>query len=392
MKSPRWVAPALMLLVLGACGRTPQGPQVRPLETPAAPGGVFPFIVARDDGLLLLWTEPASDDRDARVRFAEMDGSTWGDVETIGSGKLFVNWADFPSLALSADGSIGAQWLVRGGGEIWAYGIRFAVRGTAGEWTAPQIPHGRERAAEHGFVSLLSDAPGEFELVWLDGREMQHGGEMELRYTTWRDGRFGPERVLDDDVCTCCQTDAAVFGDERFVAYRDHAPGEIRDISFVRFDGADWSAPIPLSNDGWRIGACPVNGPALDAHQRSLTLAWFTQARDQPRVWARRSDDFGETFGDVLRIDDGDPVGRVDVAVLDDGSAVISWLERVDGEAVVSLRRWVGDQPGPILELGRTAAHRESGFPRLATDGSTVWAAWTETRRPARIRLARIDW
>jgi len=392
MRAPRRVAGLLVALTLAACGQTTQEPRFQTLDTPAPPGSVFPSIIARDGHVYLSWTEPANDERDARVRFAEHDGRTWGDVETIGSGNLFVNWADFPSIALDTEGSIGAHWLVRGDGPSWAYGIRFAVRGNDGEWTPPRIPHGRDYDGEHGFVSLLSEIPGEFELAWLDGRQMEHGGAMELRYATWRNGQFQPQRVLDDDVCTCCQTDAAVSGDERFVAYRDHAAGEIRDISFVRFNGEDWSAPAPLASDGWEIGACPVNGPALDSHRRSLTLAWFTQAQDQPRVWAKRSDDFGETFGAALQIDDGDPIGRVDVAVLDDGSAVIVWLERVDGEASVSLRHWVNDPPGPTLELGRTAAHRESGFPRLATDGSTVWAAWTETSRPARIRLTRIDW
>ena len=78
----------------------------------------------------------------------------------------------------------------------------------------------------------------------------------------------------------------------------------------MRFDGANWSAPAPLSRDGWQIGACPVNGPALAAHERSLTLAWFTQANDEPRVWAKRSADFGATFGEQLRIDNGDPIGK----------------------------------------------------------------------------------
>jgi hypothetical protein len=382
----------LLVFTLVGCNSDDPEPQVQTYDTPAPPGSVFPSLILSDDRLWLAWTEVGDEESTPSVRVAERHGDSWSDTETIATGNLFVNWADFASLATDGDGSIGAHWLVRGGGASFAYGIRFAVRDSTGEWSAPQIPHGRDHPAEHGFVSTVSESPGEFDLVWLDGREMERGGEMELRQATWSGGTFQSETVLDDDVCTCCQTDAAVYGVERFVAYRDHAPGEIRDISFVRFDGATWSAPTPLSNDGWRIGACPVNGPALGSRDRSLTLAWFTQADDEPRVWAKRSDDFGLTFGKARRIDVGDPLGRVDVAVLDDGSAVVVWLERVGDEAVVSLRRWVDDEPGPVLELGRTAAHRESGFPRLASDGSAVWAAWTETSRPAQIRLSRIVW
>ncbi len=221
---------------------------------------------------------------------------------------------------------------------------------------------------------------------------MEDGGEMELRQTVWSGGAFQAESILDADVCTCCQTDATAYGEQRFVAYRDHAPGEVRDISYVRFDGSSWSAPASLSDDGWVIGACPVNGPALAADEGNLTVAWFTLANDEPRVWAKRSEDFGLTFGDLIRIDGGDPIGRVDVAALADGSAVVAWLERAGEEAVVRLRRIGNEGAAPPIDLGRTAAHRESGFPRLATDGRSVWAAWTETSRPTMIRLSRVDW
>ncbi len=381
----------LMIAVLG-CGGGPGEPRVRPIDSPAPRGAVFPSIAMHGERLYLSWTEPAAEGAEARVRFAALDGSNWNESETIGSGKLFVNWADFASLAVDADGTIGAHWLVRADTPNWAYGIRFAVRDAEGRWSDPQIPHGRDRAAEHGFVSLIPDDSGRFEMIWLDGRQMEHGGEMELRHTVWADGMMQPQTVLDADVCTCCQTDATAYRDQRFVAYRDHTPGEIRDISYVRFNGTDWSAPVPLSNDGWQIGACPVNGPAVATREETLTVAWFTQADDEPRVLAKRSPDFGATFGELMRIDAGDPIGRVDVAALADGSAAVAWLERAGDEAVVLLRRIGDGDSGSPIELGRTAAHRDSGFPRLATDGRSVWAAWTETSRPTAIRLSRIDW
>ena len=383
----------LLILMAGGCSRTSRDASIEPLDNPAPPGSVFPSLVVDRDRVLLSWTEPEPLDGDPRVRFAALEHGEWSAAETIGaSSRLFVNWADFASMAVDGNGSLGAQWLVRGVGSSWAYGIRFAVRGNDGEWSVPSIPHGKAHPGEQGFVSLLSEAADEFEMVWLDGREMERGGAMELRQTVWKNGQYRPERILDQDVCTCCQTDAASFEAERFVAYRDHAAGEIRDISYVRFDGESWSPPTPLSGDGWQIGACPVNGPAVAARERALAVAWFTQAQDQPRVWIKRSNDFGAVFGDAIRLDEGDPIGRVDAVILADSSLVVVWLERVEGEGQVSLRRIEDDRVGPVVVLGRTAAHRESGFPRIATDGSNVWAAWTDTSRPTRVRLARIAW
>jgi len=393
-RTTAWLAVPLLLVLSGltiGCRSGAPEPRIEQLDSPAPPGSRFPSLVVHEDQVYLSWI--SGEEPDASIDFAVSDDGEWSATATVASGPdLFVNWADFPSLAIDDAGNIAAQWLVRGGGPSWAYGVRFAVRLPDGGWTEPSIPHGEDHAGEHGFVSVVSAQPGRFELIWLDGRTMGDGGPMELRRTTWGAGRFDEQEILDDDVCTCCQTDMAAFADERFVVYRDHTPGEIRDISYVRSAPGGWSAPATLHHDGWQIAACPVNGPAVDAHEAKLAVAWFTQANDQPRVWALASDDFGNTFGEAIRIDVNDPIGRVDVAVLADGGFVTVWLERDEDDAVVNVRRVVGGVPGEIHALGRVAAHRGSGFPRVATDGEDTWVAWTETSRPPRVRLARVRW
>jgi hypothetical protein len=381
----------LGLALLSGCGSAAPEPGIEPLASPAPPGSRFPSIAVHGDRVYLSWIE--GDSPDAAVRLAQSDEGVWSEVETLASGPdLFVNWADFPSIALDAAGGVAAQWLVRGGGPSWAYGVRFSARAPDGAWSAPRIPHGEEHAGEHGFVSIVAGPPGEYELIWLDGRAMESGGPMELRRSGWTADGFDAEQVLDRDVCTCCQTDMAAFGARRFVAYRDHAPGEIRDISYVRFDAGEWSAPTRLHDDGWQIAACPVNGPAVAAHEATLAVVWFTQAHDQPLVQALASSDFGATFGAALRLDGGDPIGRVDVAVLADGSFVAVWLERDGREALLQTRRVAGGVAGPTYPIARVAADRGSGFPRVATDGEDTWVAWTETSRPPRVRLARVRW
>ena len=386
----RLVLGGIAALLLG-CSDAPREPRFEDLPLPAPPGSSFPSLAVNESGLHVSWIEPGEDE--SRVRLAVPQDRGWAEPETIAAGAdLFVNWADFPSIAFDADGTLGAQWLVRAGGPSSAYGVRFAAREANGLWSAAAIPHGEDHAGEHGFVSIVSDRPVTYDTVWLDGREMQGGGAMTLRSATWTAGRFGPSDMLDDDVCSCCQTDMAAFENQRFVVYRDHAPGEIRDISYVRFDGERWSAPAGLSGDGWQIATCPVNGPSIGSRGPELGVVWFTLAHERPRVWARRSNDFGLTFGEPLRIDDGDPVGRVDAAMLFDGSLVVVWLERDGDAAAVRVRRVVGDAPGPAYTVGLTSQGRDSGFPRVATDGEHTWIAWTETSRPPRVRLARINW
>jgi hypothetical protein len=117
----------------------------------------------------------------------------------------------------------------------------------------------------------------------LDGRQLsqENEGDMALFYTTiGKDGSIGSETTLDSRVCECCQTSAAATPDGLLVVYRDRSPKEIRDISIVRYASGKWSTPVTVSNDGWQIDACPVNGPAISASGRNVAVAWFTVTTD----------------------------------------------------------------------------------------------------------------
>lgn len=98
-------------------------------------------------------------------------------------------------------------------------------------------------------------------------------------------------------------------------------------------------------------------------------------------VQAKVSTDGGLTFGPALRIDHGEPSGRVDVVTLGDGRAMISWLERVgSGGGEVRLQELVGtEMASDWTTLAGSSASRASGFPRMvALDPNRIVAAWTD--------------
>src|SRR5439155_963754 len=111
------------------------------------------------------------------------------------------------------------------------------------------------------------------------------------------------------------------------VAYRDRGAEEVRDIFVTRREGGRWSPPRAVHADHWRIAGCPVNGPALDARGSHVAIAWYTAAADTPRVYVAFSEDAGAHFGTPARIDDGNPLGRVHLALLADGSALATCHE-----------------------------------------------------------------
>ncbi|HEV2149046.1 MAG TPA: hypothetical protein VGR37_16690, partial [Longimicrobiaceae bacterium] len=338
------LALALVLPALAACrtGDAPGGEGgdtlagLREIPSPAAPGSAEANLAAGEDGrVYLTWIEPGPDSTHA-LRFAVLEGDRWSAPRTIASGRdWFVNWADFPTLAVLPGGRLAAHWLQRSGPGRYAYDVRIAQSADGGAtWTAGVVPHRDGTQAEHGFVSLWAAEGDSLGAVWLDGRkyaaegggEGEHGGETMLVHTTLsRDGSLGAERPLDQRICDCCQTGQATTSAGPVVVYRDRSHDEIRDVYVVRRVGGRWTEPKPVHADGWKIPACPVNGPQVSARGERVGVAWFTGARDTARVLVAFSDDAGATFGAPVRVDDGDPAGRVDVELLEGGEALVSW-------------------------------------------------------------------
>lgn len=401
----------MMAASLAACDRAPEqsgydsnpvGSPVAEIASPAADGSGEPNLFVAGERVYLSWIEAASDSAHA-LRFAVLEGDTWSPPRTIAAGPdWFVNWADFPSLIELPDGTLAAHWLVRSGPETYAYDVHVAFSRDGGAtWSAPVVPHRDGTPTEHGFVSLFPAPQGGLSIVWLDGRNFADvaagsdgepglDAEMSLRYAIVDpSGGLRDSMLLDGRVCDCCQTAVALASAGPVVTYRDRSPEEVRDIAAIRLVAGRWTDPAPVHHDGWVIPACPVNGPALAADGRRVAVAWFTAARDTARVQLAFSDDAGASWDLPVRIDDGSPAGRVDVELLDDGSALVSWLEREEGRASVRARSvGRGGEPGRSVTIAVSTEARASGFPRLALAGERAVFAWTDPSGPSRVRTA----
>jgi hypothetical protein len=240
---------------------------------------------------------------------------------------------------------------------------------------------------------------GRVATVWLDGRnfkESAHEGrgsstnEMTLRYATIDGkGQVSEEALLDSRVCDCCQTSAALTSEGPIVVYRDRSEKEIRDISVVRFSKGRWTEPRTVNADGWEIHGCPVNGPSVSADGKRVAVSWFTAANETPRVKVVFSDDAGTRFAPPIQVDEGSPLGRVDVVMLTDGSALVSWLERTSKGGEVKVRQIKPDgSRDEAITVAASSAARASGFPQMALAGDKIVFAWTDPGNPSRVRTA----
>lgn len=379
---------------------------IRASDSPAGVDSREPELSATaDNRLILSWVEKVGDKRYA-LRFATRDANNWSKVGTVAEGdNWFVNWADFPSVISLTDGSLAAHWLVKSGTGTYAYDVNIARSKDGGKtWGKPVVPHTDKTQTEHGFVSLLPLPEGRVGAIWLDGRNLKdvkdEGDEhtplpvsMTLRYAAIdANGKLSDETQLDERVCECCQTSAALTSEGPIAAYRDRSNKEARDIYFVTQQQERWSAPRAVHSDNWEINACPVNGPSVAADGQRVAIAWYTGAGDSPRVKVAFSDDGGSTFAGPIEVDDSETLGRVDVLLLPDGSALVCWLSGTAESGTIKVRR-VGPNGklSPPAVIAETDISRSSGFPRMARLGDEVHFAWTEFGKPSYVRTATAD-
>jgi len=377
------------LLVTLSCSTKEEQKETVQLVSPAGANSEEPNLVKGGDGnLYLSWIEKS--DEKAVLQYSKWQDSKWSAPEIIAEGSdWFVNWADYPALAVNQAGGKIAHYLQMSDSGSYTYDIKVVGKKSGStEWSAPIKLHSDSVSAEHGFVSMIPMTDNKFFLSWLDGRntvstepkghdEHSSGGAMTIRSAFLSsDLQVSDEVELDSRVCDCCQTTAAITANGPIVAYRDRSEEEIRDMSIVRMVDGQWTTPMTIHNDGWNIAGCPVNGPRSIADQNNLAIAWFTAAEGVAKVNLAFSEDAGETFGAPVQLDQGSGIGRVDIDMIDAETLFVSWMEKDDlvGAKVNS--------NGDILkryQLATSSKGRSSGFPQIALIGDGVMVAWTDS-------------
>ena len=373
----------LLTMTLVAREQAAWSVEVQPVPAPTGAASAQPQLSVSDRGVLLSWIERSGNT--ATLKFAERTATGWSAARTVGSGTdWFVNWADVPSVLRLSNGTIVAHWLQKSGPDTYAYDVRLSYSKDDGKnWSSSFTPHHDGTKTEHGFASLFEMPGSGLGLVWLDGRAMAGGhdahGEMSVRFaafdTTWKQTA---ETGVDTRVCECCPTAAVMTADGPIAAFRDRSGEEIRDIAIARLENGTWTQSKAAHADNWKIAACPVNGPMLAARGRDVALAWFTAKGDEGRTFVAFSSDAGRTFSTPVRLDDAGALGRVDLVMLPDGSAVATWIEFADQRAQFRMRRIErsGAKSAPITVAGIDGS-RASGYPRVALHGDELIFAWT---------------
>lgn len=347
-----------------------------------------PYLFTDDRGTTYMsWRETINGLH--RLRYAILKENNWSEPITIASGSnWFVNWADYPQLVALPQGEMLSFFLEKSGPSTFSYDIKLTRSEDGHHWGEPKVLHDDGKQVEHGFVSMLPYNGNAF-IAWLDGRNTSdgrekghshgHGGKgpMTLRGAIAdNQGNKLQEWELDNSVCDCCQTTAAMTDNGPVVIYRDRSLTEVRNINIVRFVDGEWTEPVHIYDDNWKIRGCPVNGPRADSKGNHLAIAWFAEVHGHSEVKVIFSEDGGATFHAPIRINEGHTIGRVDLIMLDAESAVVTWME---GPLILARRVNKDQSLGPIITIAESSDSRSSGFPQMTVNDDNLIFAWTDS-------------
>ena len=390
----------LMTWVLASCqAEKPKVYEVQEIEFPAGEGSSLPVLFSGSE-LLISWVSKPSDSL-AILSYSRLENGQWSSPEEITKGNdWFVNWADFPTI-VENKGNLLSHILKKSSPATFSYDIKLSVL-PAGEttWNNGLPLHTDSTETEHGFVSSMVYSDSSFLVSWLDGRNTGGGGHdhsghgsgaMSIRAAeVGLDGKVLWDELLDAKTCDCCQTTSALTDQGPVVVYRNRSDREIRDIAITRFVNGKWTEPQIIHADGWEIAGCPVNGPKVAAKGSTVLVGWFTAANATPKVNFAFSGDAGATFSKPIQVDSTGIIGRVDVALLDDQSGIVSWMETKGEQTHLKAARVDRDGKMSIpFDISTMDPSRKSGFPQLEIHGEMVYFAWTEVgKETSRVRTA----
>ena len=285
-----------------------------------------------------------------------------------------------------SDGTLVANWYPAVDFRLEAYDIRLSYSKDEGKtWARPLVPHHDKTRTQHGFVSLFEMPAGGLGLVWLDGRnqgKQPEDAEMAMYFASYR------HRVEADRRSVRQRARLRVLHD----VSRGHARRRGRGVPRSQSEG-DPRHPRLASRERQvdrragrargQLGDRRLPGQRTGAERaRTSACRWrgsrarTTRARPSRRSRPTRGAPGARRSGSTIETS----LGHVDVEMLDDGSAVATWVEFADDRSQFRMRRV---EPSGMRSAAITinGAGRVSGYPRVARSGNELVFAWTEGSR-----------
>jgi len=387
----------ILALQFIGCERKPTQLKVENLPVPASAGLAPKLSMDQNGNAVLSWLERLSSSQ-GRLRFAVQQQNGWSAPTTVTEGPVATEEFASAFVLSPRPQEFVALWTEikdhdHNNWTEFGYFSRSTDGGNA--WSHPEALATDFSKTEHSYLSGAVLDSGAVGFTWLDGRETAKVPYPDGHYhlmagMLYPDGHYSGEKMLDDNVCTCCPTASVSLGNEMLIGYRDRTQAEIRDMNTVRLsDKLTAYGPYSVHHDGWKINACPTNGPALDVRNGKVVVAWFSAANG-PLLSFSTSTDGGKDFTSAKEVSAATAtVGHPAIALLADGSSILAWIESGNPESHLRARQILNDgQFGPVVEIAHGSGF---GYPSMRAQGNTVLLAWMQAADTgSSLHLARI--
>lgn len=290
-----------------------------------------PAIASDKDGnIYVAYVEHNADKTaDLFIHKYDRDARTVGEMARVNPvpGTVKAWRGDPPVMTTANDGTLYVGWVLRAGQDGNGGGVVLSASKDGGRtFTGPVRVNDDNGRAAYGMVSLISDTGGQLYMAWLDERNVKkepghedpkpaavmmfhHTKEpaepnSEVYYSVSSDGgkTFSANKKIASEVCPCCKTSMAAAPDGRvYVSWRQVLPGGLRHIAVAASadKGASFSGGVVVSDDKWKIDACPVSGASLSAVEGgALSVSWYSAGEaGEAGIYSAESRDAGKTFG-----------------------------------------------------------------------------------------------
>ena len=400
----------LSMALAAGCRRAPSGP----IELAVAGrAGAHVTLAADGDRVAAVWAATGGDGTDIYLAVSDDAGRTFAAPVRVNdvAADATVGGEQPPRVVLNGN-AVDVVWVSKRAG---VRGIRAAASTNAGKSFTPArwISSG-DLTGMRGWESAAPGADGVVHAVWLDGRAAsstpepavkakpaapggahRHGAvRQDIYHAMWKGDGAPIETAVASNVCFCCKTAVVTRGADVFVAWRHLFPGGVRDIAIARSSdgGRTFPEPTRVSEDNWKIDACPDDGPSMTVDAEGvLRLAWPTLLEEggaqRIAIFASTSRDGGATFSPRTRVDGASGgAAHPRIATTGAGRSAIVWDELAEGTRRVVFRLTDGGTPA-VLSTGRIAI-----YPAIAAAGDGFVVAWTDqSDKESTIRALRVQ-
>lgn len=288
-----------------------------------------------------------------------------------------------PAIAVSRSGRIHVLYYAD---EIQKSTSFFSYSDDQGKtFSAPARVSDHAETAKHYMDKMLLDAHDNAYLFWHDLRNEEQdqklGSSVVSLYSAFAKAGTNtfPNRFVSSAICSCCRTAVELdSGNQPVILARMVFPGSFRDHALLRLDpGGSWSAPARISDDHWRIEACPEHGPALAIDQQNRShFVWFTLGETRQGIFYAFSDDFGHTVTEPVALGNRDKLpGHPDVIALGN-RVVLAWKEFDGKQTDIRVQKSVDrgitwSEPKTVF-----TSSAENGHPHLLSNKHDIYLSW----------------